>query len=125
VIVAGRHLEQARATAAAIGHGVRGREIDVTVEASVAEAAFSRTRTDRRATNVVTEPRGVVGPRSSEGAHGAWFVIGTRNKTPPRLMMPHQRSEQANASCQVSVSWGEHPRTGAVLAAELMEAADV
>ena len=38
VIVAGRHLEQARATAAAIGRGVRGRELDVTVEASVAEA---------------------------------------------------------------------------------------
>jgi saccharopine dehydrogenase (NAD+, L-lysine forming) len=38
VIVAGRHLEQAKATAAAIGHGVRGREIDVTVEASIAAA---------------------------------------------------------------------------------------
>ena len=38
VIVAGRHLEQARATAAAIGHGVRGRELDVTVEASIAAA---------------------------------------------------------------------------------------
>jgi saccharopine dehydrogenase-like NADP-dependent oxidoreductase len=38
VIVAGRHLEQARATAATIGRGVRGRELDVTVEASVAEA---------------------------------------------------------------------------------------
>jgi Saccharopine dehydrogenase NADP binding domain len=38
VIVAGRHLEQAQATAAAIGHGARGREIDVTVEASIAAA---------------------------------------------------------------------------------------
>jgi saccharopine dehydrogenase-like protein len=38
VIVAGRHLAQAQATAAAIGHGVRGREIDVTVEASIAAA---------------------------------------------------------------------------------------
>jgi saccharopine dehydrogenase-like NADP-dependent oxidoreductase len=38
VIVAGRHLEQARATAATIGHGVRGRELDVTVEASIAAA---------------------------------------------------------------------------------------
>jgi saccharopine dehydrogenase-like NADP-dependent oxidoreductase len=38
VIVAGRHLEQAKATAAAIGHGVRGRELDVTVEASIAAA---------------------------------------------------------------------------------------
>lgn len=35
---AGRHFEQAKATAAAIGHGVRGCEIDVTVEASVAAA---------------------------------------------------------------------------------------
>jgi len=38
VIVAGRHLVQAEAAAAAIGHGVRGRELDVTVEASVAAA---------------------------------------------------------------------------------------
>ena len=38
VIVAGRHLEQAKATAAAIGHGVSGREIDVTAEASIATA---------------------------------------------------------------------------------------
>jgi saccharopine dehydrogenase-like NADP-dependent oxidoreductase len=38
VIVAGRHLEQAKATAAAIGHGVRSREIDVTVEASIVAA---------------------------------------------------------------------------------------
>jgi saccharopine dehydrogenase-like NADP-dependent oxidoreductase len=38
VIVAGRHLEQAKETAAAIGHGVRGRELDVTVEASIAAA---------------------------------------------------------------------------------------
>ena len=38
VIVAGRHLEHAKATAAAIGHGVRGREIDVTAEASIAAA---------------------------------------------------------------------------------------
>ena len=38
VIVAGRHLEQAKATAAAIGHGVRSREIDVTVEASITTA---------------------------------------------------------------------------------------
>ena len=37
VIVAGRLLEQARATAAAIGHGVRGRELDVTVQASIAD----------------------------------------------------------------------------------------
>jgi saccharopine dehydrogenase-like NADP-dependent oxidoreductase len=38
VFVAGRRLEQAKATAAAIGHGVRGREIDVTAEASIAAA---------------------------------------------------------------------------------------
>lgn len=38
VIVAGRHLEPAKATAAAIGHGVRSRLIDVTVEASIAAA---------------------------------------------------------------------------------------
>jgi saccharopine dehydrogenase-like NADP-dependent oxidoreductase len=38
VIVAGRHLEQAKATAAAIGHGVRSRLIDVTVEASIGAA---------------------------------------------------------------------------------------
>jgi saccharopine dehydrogenase (NAD+, L-lysine forming) len=38
VIVAGRHLEQAKATAAAIGHGVLGRELDVTVEASIVAA---------------------------------------------------------------------------------------
>lgn len=38
VFVAGRHLEQAKATAAAIGHGVRGRAIDVTAEASIAAA---------------------------------------------------------------------------------------
>ncbi len=38
VIVAGRHLEQAEATAAAIGRGVRGCELDVTVEASIAAA---------------------------------------------------------------------------------------
>ena len=38
VIVAGRHLEQAKATAAAIGHGVRGRKLDVTVASSIAAA---------------------------------------------------------------------------------------
>jgi saccharopine dehydrogenase-like NADP-dependent oxidoreductase len=38
VIVAGRHLQQAKVTAAAIGHGVRSRELDLTVEASIAEA---------------------------------------------------------------------------------------
>ncbi len=38
VIVAGRHVEQAKAAAAEIGHGVRGRELDVTVKASIAEA---------------------------------------------------------------------------------------
>jgi saccharopine dehydrogenase (NAD+, L-lysine forming) len=38
VIVAGRHLEQAKATAAAIGHGVCGRVLDVSVEASIAAA---------------------------------------------------------------------------------------
>ena len=38
VIVAGRHLEQAKATAMAIGHGVRGRELDATAEASIAAA---------------------------------------------------------------------------------------
>ena len=38
VIVAGRHLEQAKAASAAIGHGVRSRLIDVTVEASIAAA---------------------------------------------------------------------------------------
>jgi len=38
VVVAGCRLEQAEALAAAIGHGVRGRELDVTVEASIAAA---------------------------------------------------------------------------------------
>ncbi|HVG72651.1 MAG TPA: saccharopine dehydrogenase NADP-binding domain-containing protein [Vicinamibacterales bacterium] len=38
VIVAGRHLEQAKATAAAIGHGACGRELDVTSEASITAA---------------------------------------------------------------------------------------
>src|SRR4029434_5774069 len=38
VIVAGRHLVQAKAMAAAIGHGVRSRLIDVTVEASIGAA---------------------------------------------------------------------------------------
>ena len=38
VIVAGRRLEQAEATAAAIGQGVRARELDVAVEASIAAA---------------------------------------------------------------------------------------
>ena len=38
MIVAGRHLEQAKATAAAIGHGVRSRLIDLAVEASIAAA---------------------------------------------------------------------------------------
>jgi saccharopine dehydrogenase-like NADP-dependent oxidoreductase len=38
VILAGRHRELARATAAAIGHGIRSREIDVTVEASIKAA---------------------------------------------------------------------------------------
>jgi saccharopine dehydrogenase-like NADP-dependent oxidoreductase len=38
VIVAGRHLEQAKVVAAAIGHGVRGRAIDVTAGASIAAA---------------------------------------------------------------------------------------
>ena len=38
VVVAGRRLPQATATAAAIGHGVRGRQLDVTVPSSIAEA---------------------------------------------------------------------------------------
>ena len=38
VIVAGRHLGQAKAASAAIGHGVRSRLIDATVEASIAAA---------------------------------------------------------------------------------------
>ena len=38
VIVAGRHLERAKAAAATIGHGARGRELDVTVETSIAAA---------------------------------------------------------------------------------------
>ena len=38
VIVAGQHLEQAKAASVAIGHGVRSRLIDVTVEASIAAA---------------------------------------------------------------------------------------
>jgi saccharopine dehydrogenase-like NADP-dependent oxidoreductase len=38
VIVAGRHIEHAKATAAAIGHGVRGRELDGTAEASIVAA---------------------------------------------------------------------------------------
>jgi saccharopine dehydrogenase-like NADP-dependent oxidoreductase len=38
VVLAGRHIEHAKAAAAAIGHGVRGRELDVTVEASILAA---------------------------------------------------------------------------------------
>jgi hypothetical protein len=38
VIVAGRHLEHANATAAAIGHGARGCEIDATAASSIATA---------------------------------------------------------------------------------------
>jgi len=38
VVVAGRHLERAQATAAAIGHGVQGRQVDVTVPSSIAAA---------------------------------------------------------------------------------------
>ena len=38
VIVAGRHLDQAVAAAAAIGHGTCGREIDVNAEGSIASA---------------------------------------------------------------------------------------
>jgi len=38
VIVAGRNPERATATAAAIGHGVRGRALDVTVPSSIAAA---------------------------------------------------------------------------------------
>jgi saccharopine dehydrogenase-like NADP-dependent oxidoreductase len=38
VIVGGRRLEQAEAMASAIGHGAHGRELDVTVEASIAAA---------------------------------------------------------------------------------------
>jgi saccharopine dehydrogenase-like NADP-dependent oxidoreductase len=53
VIVAGRHFEQAKATAAAIGHGVRGSEIDVTAEVSIA-AALAGIAT---VVNCVDEPR--------------------------------------------------------------------
>jgi NAD(P)-dependent dehydrogenase (short-subunit alcohol dehydrogenase family) len=35
VVVAGRHPERAHATAAAVRHGVRGRELDVTVPSSM------------------------------------------------------------------------------------------
>lgn len=38
VVVAGRHLTQATAMAAAIGHGVLGRQLDVTVPSSIAAA---------------------------------------------------------------------------------------
>lgn len=38
VVVAGRHLDRAKDIAAAIGHGARGREIDVNVPSSVAAA---------------------------------------------------------------------------------------
>jgi saccharopine dehydrogenase-like NADP-dependent oxidoreductase len=38
VIVAGRNLHRAKATATAIGHGVRGRELDVTMSSSIAAA---------------------------------------------------------------------------------------
>jgi saccharopine dehydrogenase (NAD+, L-lysine-forming) len=37
-IVAGRHLAQANVAAAAIGHGVRGRELDVNDDDSIASA---------------------------------------------------------------------------------------
>jgi hypothetical protein len=36
--VAGRHLDQAAAAAGSIGHGARGRRIDVTVPSSIAAA---------------------------------------------------------------------------------------
>lgn len=38
VILAGRNLDRAKATAAAIGYGARGREVDVTVPSSIAAA---------------------------------------------------------------------------------------
>lgn len=38
VILAGRNLDRAKATAATIGHGTRGREVDVTVPSSIAAA---------------------------------------------------------------------------------------
>jgi saccharopine dehydrogenase-like NADP-dependent oxidoreductase len=38
IIVAGRNLDRAKTTAAAIGRGVRGREIDVNVPSSIAGA---------------------------------------------------------------------------------------
>lgn len=38
VIAAGRNLDRAKATATAIGHGARGREVDVTVPSSIARA---------------------------------------------------------------------------------------
>jgi len=38
VIVAGRNLDRAKITAAAIGHGARGREVDVNVPSSIAAA---------------------------------------------------------------------------------------
>jgi saccharopine dehydrogenase (NAD+, L-lysine-forming) len=38
VIVAGRNLDRAKTTARAIGHGVRGREVDVNVPSSIAAA---------------------------------------------------------------------------------------
>jgi saccharopine dehydrogenase-like NADP-dependent oxidoreductase len=52
VVVAGRHLERAEAAAAAIGHGVRGRWIDVTEPASIAAALDGVSV----AVNCVTQP---------------------------------------------------------------------
>lgn len=37
-LVGGRNLDRAKATALAIGHGARGREVDVTVPSSIATA---------------------------------------------------------------------------------------
>src|SRR5262249_23102296 len=53
VVVAGRNLERANATAAAIGCGVRGRSVDVTVASSIAAALADVSVT----VNCIDQPR--------------------------------------------------------------------
>jgi len=85
VIVAGRHLEQAKETAAAIGHGVRGRELDVTVEASIAAAlqgvAAVMSCIDQPRRGLFTPPLSqVCGTRTSRRN---WWRSGGSNSGPP------------------------------------------
>jgi saccharopine dehydrogenase (NAD+, L-lysine-forming) len=65
VPVAGRHLDRAESTAAAIGHGVRGRHVDATVASSVSAALDGVSI----AVNCVDQPqRGLCSGRRSSAA---------------------------------------------------------